>query len=365
MQSMDTLFDFNTLYKEQTAALFGDATVPITDRFRVYGGVRVAIEKNDATQHIYGEIYPLGFPNRAQLTVPIGGCDALSGGTLPAAPIYNQTWHPVTPRAGLQFDFTDNIKGYVQWSKGFKDGGTAATACGNTFRPESLRAWEVGVKSTLFDNRLTVNLAAYRYNYNDMQIYQGVGSAATIVVNADSKVTGLDAEWQWRINDIFSADMAASILDDYFTKFASTDASDPLNQRHLPTVMVQGVAVPNLAGNTLPGVPNHTINTGLQAAFPLSGWGQGVMVRGEANFIGKADIQEWNRPETIQNAYTKINAILALRTNNGITIRAFGRNLTNKATTLHFLWNGAANVWSGQYAPPRTYGLEIMKDFGG
>jgi len=71
----------------------------------------------------------------------------------------------------------------------------------------------------------------------------------------------------------------------------------------------------------------------------------------------------WERPETIQEAFVKLNAVVALKSEEGVTLRFWGRNLTNEATAYHFLWNGGPNQWNGQYQPPRTYGVELNYDF--
>src|SRR5581483_5067462 len=227
-------------------------------------------------------------------------------------------------------------------------------------------AYEVGVKSTLLDGRLVLNLSGYRYDYNGMQIYQGIGSAQAQVVNADAQIYGLDAELKAILPYNFSLDVDANYLDDYFTKFASTDASDPNNIVGLPTVLVNGVPTPDLKGNSLPGIPDYNVTVGLQKRIPVSlGMFDTALLRFEANFVGRLDIEEWNRPETIQHPFTKLNAVAQLMGHDGWTVRLYGRNLTNEATSYHYLWNGGANVWSGQYAPPRTFGVEITKTFGG
>jgi len=363
--SADTSIFFFPDYKESTAAVFADVTVPITDRLRVYGGGRYAREAN-RTQYLTSlTIYPTFFANPG-VNIPIAdGCAALSGGAVSNADINKFKWRPFSPRAGVQFDVSNSIKVYTQWSKGFKQGGSAATGCNNAYDPEHLEAYEAGVKSTLFDGHLVLNASIYRYAYSGLQIYQGVGAAQSRVVNADARINGLDLEIVAKLNDYISFDLAGNVLGDKFKNFASVDASDPLNTRRLPTVLVDGLATPNIDGNSLPGVPNYNVTTGIEGNFPITlGTFNSVLVRGEANIVGRSDIQGWGRPETIQHPYVKLNAVLAFRGDTGWMLRFWGRNLTNKATTFHFLWNGGANVWNGQYAPPRTFGVELSKKFG-
>jgi iron complex outermembrane receptor protein len=372
INDIDTSISFDARYRERTTGIFADVTVPVSARFRVYGGARYAQEVNKAHYESKLTAYPYSYADRdnpggGELppgTLPFDdGCAALTGGAVSNADKFDFKWHPFTPRLGAQYDVSDDIMVYGQWSKGFKVGGTAATQCGNTYGPERLTAWETGFKSVLFDGHLVANLAAYYYDYSGMQIYQGVGAAVARVVNADARTLGLDIELRARFNDILSADLSGSILKAEFHDFASTDASDPSNINGLPTVDIDGVATPNLDGHRLPGVPDYNFTAGLQADIPLGGFFNSVMIRGEGNFVGKADITGWERPENMEKAYVKLNAVIALRTDDGLTFRLWARNLTNKATTFHYLWNAGPNVWSGQYSPPRTYGVEFVKDF--
>jgi iron complex outermembrane receptor protein len=369
----DTAISFDGRYREKTIGVFADVTVPVSSRFRVYGGARYAREVNNAHYESKLTAYPYGYDDRdapGGEGLPPGtlafddGCAALTGGAVSNNDRFNFTWHPFTPRLGAQFDVGDDAMVYGQWSKGFKVGGTAATLCGNTYGPEKLTAWEGGLKSVLLDGRVVANFAVYYYDYKGMQIYQGIGAAVAQVVNADARTLGFDAEIRAKLSDVFSVDVSGSVLRARFKNFASVDASDPNNTRGLPTVLINGVPTPNLDGNRLPGVPDYNFTAGVQADIPLGGFFSSLMIRGEGNFIGKADIAGWERPETMQKAFVKLNTVIALRSEeNGLTMRLWGRNLTNKATTYHFLWNGGPNVWSGQYSPPRTYGIEFVKDF--
>src|SRR5581483_6885234 len=162
----DLGINFNAHYHETTQAVFGDVTIPITRKLRVIGGLRYSHETNDEFYTTEATIFTPLFPNNP--TVIHDGCGFLGQGSDSIK--HNFSWTPLTARAGVQYDFTDKIKGYFQYSEGFKDGGTAATLCGNTFKPEYLTAYEVGVKSTLLDGRLVLNLSGYRYDYNGMQI---------------------------------------------------------------------------------------------------------------------------------------------------------------------------------------------------
>ena len=54
----------------------------------------------------------------------------------------------------VQYDFTDSINGYFSWSEGFKGGGFNGQARQQSaleYEEETVDAFEIGLKSTLFD----------------------------------------------------------------------------------------------------------------------------------------------------------------------------------------------------------------------
>jgi iron complex outermembrane receptor protein len=81
----------------------------------------------------------------------------------------------LTPKVGLQYQATDDVLTYASFSQGFKSGGydlRATTLAGSTtpYQPETITAYEAGVKSSLFGNHLTGNLAAFYNHISEFQV---------------------------------------------------------------------------------------------------------------------------------------------------------------------------------------------------
>ncbi len=67
-----------------------------------------------------------------------------------------------TFRIALDHQFSDTIMAYVSFNKGFKSGGFSATTfTAPTYAPETLKAYEIGVKSDLLNRRLQINAPAF------------------------------------------------------------------------------------------------------------------------------------------------------------------------------------------------------------
>ena len=93
-------------------------------------------------------------------------------------------------KTGLQFDLSRNSTAYATFSRGYK--GPAFNVFFNLNRtgadplaPETSDAYEIGLKNTLFDGKLTVNLAGYYAKYYNFQANNpdviNIGGVATPV----------------------------------------------------------------------------------------------------------------------------------------------------------------------------------------
>ena len=124
---------------------YGQATWHITPRFRLTGGVRYTHDSN--TTSIGDYAYPA-----------VNVAEA------------NNAW---TGKVGLEYDLAEKTMAYGSWSTGFKPGGGNISAnpivLGYTYQPETIKAWELGVKTTQLDGKLRLNLAGFYYFYDQLQ----------------------------------------------------------------------------------------------------------------------------------------------------------------------------------------------------
>jgi iron complex outermembrane receptor protein len=358
-------------------AIFADATVPITDDFRIFGGGRLS--KETFTAESFSELMnPTGIfrPALVPLLPVRFGIPAINPTNLsclgssmqvantqagfPNRPTSSQEHLPFTPRIGAQYDVDDDVMVYIQYSRGFKAGGQSTSNCDNEYDPETLDAYEIGFKAQFFDRRLTFNMSAFQYDYTNMQIFKIEGSGSTLIENADTKIEGVDVSVEALLGDHFRFDLAGTVLNDRFTDFCSTDPS----WRTLAGPCPGGVGTgQDLRGEPLPNVPNYTVNAGLEGVFPVElGLFDRFTLRGEARLVGPSHLTSYsNRPEMTQEAYQIYNATATLASEAGdVLVRGFVRNIGNEAVIAHAIWTGTFN---GQYLPPRTFGIEVTKRF--
>jgi iron complex outermembrane receptor protein len=116
--------------------------------------------------------------------------------------------------------------------------------------PETIDAYEVGIKSEWLNKRLRANASAFLYNYKNLQqqIYQ---SNALITVNAAAtRITGVDLDIETR--PLSNLTLAASMeyLHAIFTRYPDAPfySTGPLGEMDTAAVDAAGKHVPNAPG---------------------------------------------------------------------------------------------------------------------
>ncbi|MCZ6618766.1 MAG: TonB-dependent receptor, partial [Gammaproteobacteria bacterium] len=110
------------------------------------------------------------------------------------------TYSQATPRAIVNYDFTDDVMVYGSFSRGYSSGGMNGDIRMRPFEPEISDNWEVGMKSQWFDRRVQLNLNAFRNDYENQQITVSrlVGGQPTAdLINAqEATIEGVEMEIQ-------------------------------------------------------------------------------------------------------------------------------------------------------------------------
>ena len=171
--------DFGSTFKN--FALFGQATLNLSERLRLIGGLRWTQDKLNVF-HIrrttlagpgIGGNFDAGVYNNGAL-VPAPGTGFLAGASNSIPFTANTKSDNFSGKAALQFDLTDDIMAYASYTRGYKGPAynvffNMASIHTNVIEPETVNAYEGGLKNSFLDGALVVNLAGFYAKYNNYQ----------------------------------------------------------------------------------------------------------------------------------------------------------------------------------------------------
>jgi iron complex outermembrane receptor protein len=171
--------DFGSVFKN--FAVFGQATINVSDSFRVIGGLRWTQDKLNiyhirrttlAGPGVGGNFDAGVYNNGLQATPPATGFIAGPSNGIPfTARTKNDN---VSGKAAVQLDLSDDIMAYASYTRGYKGPAynvffNMAAIHTNVIEPETTNAYEIGLKNTFLDGDLVVNVAAYHAKYRNYQ----------------------------------------------------------------------------------------------------------------------------------------------------------------------------------------------------
>lgn len=178
--------DFIVDVETESIAVFGQATWALTDRLNLTGGLRWT--EDEKTARISGRTTRPGLP-------PIFGDFDVD---------LSPSWDSVDPKVTLDYHINNDILVFATFSEGFKSGGFQFAAfnpgaASQVFDPEELTAYELGLKSTLWNGRAQLNVSSFYYDYEDQQLPRIVllpgGSFGQVIDNAaESSIKGVEID---------------------------------------------------------------------------------------------------------------------------------------------------------------------------
>ncbi|MDE2435579.1 MAG: TonB-dependent receptor [Sphingomonadales bacterium] len=312
--------------RTNSLAFFADADFAVAPWISLYGGARYSHDKR-----------------AMDLTSGLGltGNDAI---LLGCTDLHQEVaYSNFSGKAGAQIRPNASSQFYGQWQQGFKAGGFNTAACGASFKPEKITAYEVGYKASLFDRAVDLALAAFHYDYTNLQTAQIIGVSYSITNAASAKIDGIEGEITMRPATGLQIDGHASLLD---ARYGDYSNFDPIN----PSAGMQ-----DLSGKRLNRAPRFSGAVGLQYTAPI-GSGE-FKLRGEMTFTSKYYFRPYNQPLDSQAGFVTGNGYITYTLDNGLELRGFVRNIADKRIIAGIFTTDIGQSRQAQFQPPRTYGF--------
>ncbi|TDI61011.1 MAG: TonB-dependent receptor [Alphaproteobacteria bacterium] len=351
----------------------------ITDKFDIEVGVRYAKDTKEFSVEAFpitsnlGPFWTLGF-----LTRP--GSEA-GGGPL----FEKKSWDAFTPSFILRYRPNPNLMLFASAVRGFKPGGFGSfsaeerpgqdelafgctgdpsgnpptqSACDLTndiagpdsFEPERVWSYEIGVKGQALGGRIRYDANAFLYKYKDLQLIVAGSGGGTRVDNV-GRVTGygFEGSLQWVISDYVDV------------RFNAAHTSTELREAQL---ICPGPDPDACEGDGLSHVPDLSGAAMINFRYPVSG-GQ---IRASAEMYGQTKTSALSAstdPAEVIQAYADLSLRFGYVSDSGWSAWAYVENVTN-ALYYDGIFAGDGilpGVWFNP-SRPRTFGVRITASFG-
>ena len=281
-------------------------------------------------------------------------------GTDPRPPLadpqpYADEWNEFTPSASLKWQVNDDTMVWASYAEGFKSGGffgrQADFNISPTYEPEFVTNYELGLKKTMLDGRLTFNPTVFFSDYEDKQesilIPVNLTNVATVVRNASTQeIFGVELEMSFQITEAWTLRGSYGYIDAEYDDYFADLTGDGIVTDN------SGLVPRNVPENTFGISTTYTANVGAGS------------LQGSLSFRYRDAVEHApdNDPIGSMDSITDLSGQISyLWGDNRYRLSVYGKNLTDEQelaqATIHPL------ITRGWWTPPRTIGAEFAISF--
>lgn len=374
-------------------AVFGEASYSLTPTTKLTAGIRYTADRRTFVGSQYSTLYAPVLYDGSMTTVVPSAIRITPSTALLAVPGEQESklaYDAVTWRVALRQELSDDISVYASVNRGFKSGSySLQNPLNEPYLPQYIMAYEVGLKSELFDRRLRLNLAAFHYDIDDYQVRSAATAnpGSSLILNAATvKVDGIELEFEAAPTEHLRIFGGLTYLNSRYGKFGGPGAAiqapivypnansdpDPANRTRCvangtrnPGVVGTGpitggftTCVGDVTGNKVSNSPDFTASLGASYTVPV----------GERGSLRLTALYSYNsgyffEPDNVfsQSDFHLVNASIEYRPIESIGIEFWARNIGNTQYAVQKLTTATGTTTA--LGAPRTYGVNVKWGF--
>src|SRR5260221_3360871 len=259
----------HTKFTGNSYAVFGELAWHITDRLTISPGLRYTVEEKDGA---FDSVVSGGLATtdatliarKLSILRPQSYAAHISDGS-------------TSGRISASYRLSDGVLAYASYARGYKSGGinmsglplnpanlpALSTA---VVKPEKNATAEVGVKTTLFDDRLLFDADVFNTTVRNFQtnvVDTGPGALRGYLANIDKvAVRGVEVDSTFVLNENISGHFSSSWTDGKFVSYANGPC--PLE------LIAASTTVCNLSGKPLSNLPKWALSVGGEYTHPVT-----------------------------------------------------------------------------------------------
>lgn len=342
--------NYNKTIKQ--SAVFGELTYDLTDAWSITGGARW-FEFDRSDSQLYqapGGLPPIGSFGRGE---GVFASDGKNDDTV--------------FKFSTQYNFNDDVMVYALYSEGFRLGGynsPRAVATGSIpeqYGPDTLKNYELGMKSEWFDNTLLLNVTLFQMEWSDIQINARVDGPWWLsgTFNGETGVSeGIEISGEWQATPNLSFEYSAYFANAEYT----ADTFEPDGDLYLED------------GQAMPNSPEEKFWVAVEYTVPDVLGGE-LWFRYDTSYQGESwdnlDAALEEDPTGLIPSWESSNLQVGLNLRSGWNVSLMARNVWDDRGINSLYHTSYAAEWFGDprwrnertIQRPRTYGLSVTKRF--
>ncbi|ATE65480.1 TonB-dependent receptor [Rhizorhabdus dicambivorans] len=314
----------------ESIAPFAQATLEVLPGTKLTGGIRYTYEKRDLTSK------------------DLAGVETDFG---------SKTFKEITYRIALDHQINDNVLAYASHSRGFKSGGFNAIVQTNpAFAPESLHAYEAGLKTELLDRSARFNIAGFYYDFANVQVNRYVSGFPILQNGGGAELYGVDIDLDAKLAEGLTFSGGLEWLSAKYSNYPNAGRATfnpfPPGGATIDTTF-------NAKGKRLPLSQEFVANGTLTYEHEMMG--AKVSYSGTVNYSSEFFFE----PDNVvrQKPYFMVNgSVRVLLPGDKISLTVFVKNLLDEAI-LNRAYARADAALANYGSPPRTFGVAARYSF--
>lgn len=346
--------------QRESLSFYGQTTYPLSDTVRLITGLRYTEDEVEST---------------------------VTNFFSPVSSFINPSTEDITGRLAVEWDSGDNTLVYASYTRGLKPGGSNLTfsegddaLVRSAFEDETIDAYEIGLKSEFMERTVRANLAAFYYDYTNLQFqasdFNEFGSGVANI--PASEIYGLEVELTMLLGDKFTLDAKVGysesevsqeylaldnrlLIEDVFLADGVTPAKEEIHGANRDVARF----LQDLNGNELAKTPGLTSDITLAYDDQLA---SGGFVGASLQYTYRGEFQQrvFNNPEVDDvDAYDIVNLRVSYDSADAVwgvdlmALNILDEDGINSAMTDVF----GVNETGFQFVPPRQYTARLRYNF--
>ncbi len=328
---------------ETSLAAFGHATYELSEPLTLLAGVRYSYEDKEirvVSANVPGANPVFSFVNVSSYRTP------------PEFGPQDGSWRNVSGKLGLEYRLGHDALVYGHWSRGFKSGGFPGSIGVRPnrlvpYEPEIVDAYEIGAKTNFASGAGLFNVSAFYLDYQDRQEVAALDDDGTVfdfTNAAAATVYGIEVQFGYSFAFDARLESGLAYLNTEFDDFSTAPFGDA-------------------SGNELSYAPELTANLQYRQQFELTSTAS-LELATNISFTDDQFFDARNSKAFSGAEYVLWNARVNFTLRNaGVTASLYAKNILDEEYRAGGT-DQATGVYGLTYGDPRTYGIELRKDWG-